>query len=298
MKKNYFALGIIFGLFVLAVLASAWQMKASPGRKVTPLSLPLPTQFSEPSLPSPTPTLTPQQLVEIRKREFESWNQKYGPCKYAPILMYHHIMDPVIAKDISATNLNVPPNIFREQMDYLINKGYHIIRLDEMVEGIRSSSLPGKPVVLTFDDGYSDFYDNVYPVLKEKSIKAIVFVISQFVGGGRYLNWGQVKEMSDSGLVLIGDHTLNHTSLLKLSQEDDRNQIVSARQVIEDHIGGRVEFFAYPYGGINPAAEGILKEAGFKGAVVTTNSHPQCLELPYQFSRIRIGAGSLSRYGL
>jgi len=291
MKKNYFALGIIFGLFVLTVLASALQLPKKS-------SLPPPTQSSEPPLPSPTPTLTPQQLAEIRRKEFESWNQKYGPCKFVPILMYHHIMDPAIAKDISATYLNVPPNVFREQMDYLINKGYHIIRLDEMVEGIRSSSLPGKPVVLTFDDGYSDFYDNVYPVLKEKGLKATVFVISQFVGGERYLNWGQVKEMSDSGLVLVGDHSLNHISLQNLSKEEERNQIVSARQVIEDHIKSQVEYFAYPYGGINPVAEGILKEAGFKGAVVTTNSHPQCWGLPYQFSRIRIGAGSLSRYGL
>jgi len=250
------------------------------------------------SLPSPTPTLTPQQIAEIQRKKFEEWNSKYGPCKWVPILMYHHVLDSSVAKEISATNLNVPINTFREQMDYLLGKGYHVISLDEMMAGIRSNSLPSKPVVLTFDDGYRDFYENVFPILREKSIRATVFAISQFVGGPRYVEWWQIREMVGSNLVLVGDHTLNHPSVLKLSVDEERNQIVSARKILEENTGQKVEFFAYPYGSYNSAAEQILKENGFIGAVVTTNVNPQCSGLPYELSRIRIGAGSLSRYGL
>ncbi len=306
MKKKYHsfssAAAVLGIVLLLAGVGFAWSFNQKKEKELTtashfPSFLP-PTLTPTLPPPSPTPTLTPQQIAEIRRREFNDWNQKHGPCKYVPILMYHHVLAAEAAKTIGATSLNVPPDVLRQQVDYLIGKGYQIIRLDEMVEGLRNGSLPPKPVVLTFDDGYNNFYDNVYSLLREKNLKATVFVISQFVGGDRYLNWGEIKEMSDSGLVLIGDHTLNHRSLPSLSLEEERNQIISAKIIIEDHIQRTVAYFAYPYGGINAGSEQILGEAGFAGAVVTTNSHPQCLGLPYEFSRIRIGTGSLSRYGL
>lgn len=291
--------GFALGLMVLLMVMGAKFLVKAKKEKTAATSSSFFSTLKPTQAPStPTPTLTPEQIAAIKKKQFDDWNKKYGPCKYIPILMYHHVLDSAAAKAIGAGYLNVPPDIFRQQMEYLINKGYQIIRLDEMISGLRNGSLPTKPAVLTFDDGYGDLYDNLFPVLKEKNIKATVFVISQFVGGGNYLNWGQVKEMSDSGLVLIGDHTLNHLSLLKLSKEEIVNQIVSARLLIENHIGGRVEYFAYPYGGINTLAEQVLKEAGFAGAVVTTNNHPQCLGLPYGFSRIRVGASPLAKYGL
>lgn len=112
------------------------------------------------------------------------------------------------------------------------------------------------------------------------------------------MNWNQIKEMADSGLVLIGDHTLSHLSLPSLTPEEIKNQIVSAKNIIEQNIGRKVDYFAYPYGSNNQTAKQILKEAGFAGAVVTTNSAPQCIGLPYELSRIRIGPVSLERYGL
>jgi len=234
----------------------------------------------------------------MRKKQFNDWNQKYGPCRYVPILMYHHVMEAEDAQAIGAGYLNVPPDVFRAQMDYLLQKGYQVIGLDEMVEGIRNNSLPAKPVVLTFDDGYRDFYDYVYPLLREKGIKATLFIISQFVGGERYLVWAQIKEMVDSGLVLPGNHTLNHPYLTTLTDFQIKDQIFSANNILREYLGRSVYFFAYPYGSFNSQIEQILKEGGFQGAVVTTNQAPQCLGLPYRFSRIRIGAASLARFGL
>lgn len=290
--------GFIFGLIVISVTVGAkFLVKTKNEKTVTTASFLSPLKPT-PIPPTPTPTFTPQQIADIRKKEFEDWNNKYGPCKYVPILMYHHVMEASAAKAILATNLNVTPKTFSEQIDYLLGKGYTFLRLDEMVEGLKNNSLLGKPVVLTFDDGYTDFYDYVFPILKEKRIKATLFVISQYAGGERYAGWGEIKEMSDSGLVLIGDHTLNHRGLPSLNKEDEYNQIVSARQIIEEHINRPVLYFAYPYGGVNKVAEQILTENNFLGAVLTTNLHPQCLGLPYEFSRIRIGEGSMSRYGL
>ncbi len=305
MKKKRRVL-LVIGIFF--VLAGVWQVlrfsKIIPGNREsqkTSFNQLLPTISPTPSptsAPTPTPTLTPQQLAAIEKKRFADLNKKYGPCKYVPILMYHHVMDPALAKEILATNLNVPPDVFRGQIDYLLGKGYQIIGLDDMLNGITNGSLPSKPVVLTFDDGYRDFYDDVFPILKEKNIKATVFVISQFTGGDRYLVWAQVNELSSSGLILIGDHTLNHLSLPKQSKEDEKNQIVSAKQVIEANIGKSVNFFAYPYGSSNQNAKEILKENGFLGAVTTVPGRTQCLGLPYDLQRLRIGAAPLSRFGL
>jgi peptidoglycan/xylan/chitin deacetylase (PgdA/CDA1 family) len=306
-KKEALTLAVLvllaLGLFN-AFLFFWWQKTKSSGGLlvVEPAkgkhfpSPPTPTPTLIP--PTPTPTLTPQQLAEIRKRQFEELNRQSGPCRYVPILMYHHVMKAEDAKAIGAGYLNVPPEIFRAQMDYLLQKGYHVIGLDDMVAGIGSGSLPTKPLVLTFDDAYRDFYDYVYPILREKGIKATLFIISQFVGGERYLVWAQIKEMVDSGLVLAGNHTLNHPYLTKLTDFQVKDQIFSANNILRENLGRSVHFFAYPYGGANSLIEQALKEGGFRGAVLTTNQAPQCLGLPYRFSRIRVGASSLTNYGL
>lgn len=248
--------------------------------------------------PSLTSTLTPQQIAEIKKKQFEEMNAKYGPCRYVPILTYHHILLSSEAKEMGVGGLNVDNGVFRQQMDYLIGRGYQTIDLGEMINMLKGNFLPAKPIVLTFDDGYRDFYTNVFPILKEKRLKATVFVISQFNGGDKYLLWEQVSEMANSGLVSIGDHTLNHSSLAKLAKAQQADQIISARSIIEGYIGKRVNTFAYPYGSSNPIGKEVLKENGFLAAVTTIPGRTQCAGLPYDLQRIRIGGASLASYGL
>jgi len=301
LKKDLF-LGLILGLVALSVLVGILTKRIflfQTGPKERNLVSSSAPTLTPTITPTPTPTLTPEQTAEIRRKRFEELNQKYGPCKNIPILMYHHVLDSVKAREILASSLNVPPNIFREQMDYLFGRGYVIISLEELLLGLNGSlSLPERPVVLTFDDGYRDFYDNVFPVLKEKSLKATVFIISQFVGGERYMDWWQIREMANSGLVLVGDHTLNHPSLPKISEEEEFDQIVSAKKIIEQYVGKTVNLFAYPYGGTNQQVKEILRKSGFLGAVLNSNMSSQCALLPFELSRIRIGVSSLSRYGL
>ncbi|MDP3998623.1 MAG: polysaccharide deacetylase family protein [bacterium] len=295
--RGYFVLGMILGAIIItAVSIPKFFLPSDKVFSKTSVNDILPAFVSIVVSPSPTPTPTPQQLTESQK--LSNSQSSYGLCRYTPILIYHHVMNSQKASEILATNLNISPDVFRQQIDYLIGNGYQIIGLDEMMNGLQTSSLPSRPAVLTFDDGYSDFYDNAFPVLKEKNIKATVFVISQLVGGERYLSWEQIREMADSGLILIGDHTLNHLSLSQLSREEQHNQIVSAKNIIEEQIKKPVSFFAYPYGDFNPQAEEILKEAGFSGAVTVGHSDPQCTGLPYELSRIRIGPVSLKNFGL
>lgn len=288
----------LFLFLVILVLLTTVKAKyfSQTGEKIQ--TVPVVSFTPTPVPPTPTPTLTPAQVAEIRKKRFDDLNKKYGPCRYVPILMYHHVLPGEKAKEIAAGYLNVPPEVFQKQMNYLLEKGYSVISLKEMTEGIKSNALPGKPVVLTFDDGYRDYYEYALPILKEKNFKSVVFIITQYVGGERYVSWSQLSEMAQTGLVAIGNHTLNHPYLSKISPEEEQNQILSAQSIINERLGVRAEFFAYPYGSVSETAKEILKENNFTGAVVTTNTSPQCLGLPYVLSRIRIGAVSLSVYGL
>lgn len=240
---------------------------------------------------TPTPTLSPKQILD-------SMNQKYGSCRYVPVLMYHHLLSLSEAKKINASWLSVSPEIFDQQMSYLQQKGYQTIFLGQLISGLNNNSLPAKPVVITFDDGYRELYDNLLPILKKYNFKASLFLISQFLGGERYLDWWQVRLMRESGLVEIGDHTLNHPSLIKDGEAEERNQILGAKNILEQNLGQMINVFAYPYGGYNQTSEKILKEGGFVAAVTTKRGNPVCVGLPYEISRIRIGGALLSAYGL
>jgi len=234
-----------------------------------------------------------RQAEEKRKAEEElkKFIATYGPCRSIPILMYHHVAD-------ESGWLYVRKDYFLGQMDFLAQKGYTTVTLPKVVESLTGGkSLPPKPVVLTFDDGYRDFYENAYPILKSHNFKATIFVITQHLGGSAYLSWAQLQEMVSSGLVTAGDHTLSHPSLPPLTEEKLKDEIISAKNIIEENLGVSVNIFSYPYGGANGQAEKILRQAGFLAAV-TSSRGLSCAKLPYELPRIRIGNAALSAYGL
>lgn len=235
-----------------------------------------------------------QKEAEEKKKAEEETKRfitNFGPCRYLPILTYHHIG--------GGTNpLFVKSEIFDTQMDYLKKKGYTAVTLKDVVENLRSAQvLPNKPVVLTFDDGYRDFYENAFPILSKYSLSATLFVITQLVGGDDYVTWDQLRVIVSSGLVTIGDHTLSHVSLPSVEEAEVRNQILSAKSILESNLDVTVNTFAYPYGGVNEEAEKVLAEGGFVAAV-TTKRGLSCAKLPYELPRVRVGNAPLSNYGL
>ncbi len=253
----------------------------------------------------PTPTATPtpdtEKIAAEEKKRQEEETKKfiatYGPCRSVPILMYHHIGTPPDAGQPGGW-LFVKTEVFTQQMDYLVGKGYVTVTLPEVMASLQGgAALPAKPVVLTFDDGYRDFFDNAYPILRARSFKATVFVISQLAEGANYLTWEQMREMASPGLITIGDHTLSHRQLASLNNDQVKDEIVSAKNIIESHIGKSVNVFAYPFGSHNGESETILQQNGFLAAVTTARGL-SCSKLPFELPRIRIGSGAMSSYGL
>lgn len=294
MRKTSTPVLIVF-LFALLLAAGSYWKKLNgeiaflssagnvPGATVTLSPSPSPIPMSTPK-PSPIPVPLPDPKV-------------YGPCKSVPVLLYHHVQPIKEILEKKLQNISVDSEVFDKQMEYLVSRGYHTLTLQEFFLGL-SETLLSKPVVLTFDDGYEDFYTYAYPVLKKYNLKATMFLSTGLLDNPGYLNWSQVGEMKGSGLVTFANHTWSHKSLLGISEEAVRSEIATAKVQLEEHGLGPVEFFAYPYGSENQTAEKVLKELGIKGAFTTLPGWQQCAGLPYQFRRNRVGSAPLSSYGL
>jgi peptidoglycan/xylan/chitin deacetylase (PgdA/CDA1 family) len=207
-----------------------------------------------------------------------------------PILMYHYISFSPWKNDIIRIGLSTPPYIFDEQLQLLTNNGYTTITLDDMT-GVMAgrSMLPPKPVILTFDDGYEDFYLNAFPLLKKYHMKGIVFVITSLVGKPGYLTWPEIIEMAVTDNVMIGSHTINHLVLPVLNPDVLADELTTSKQILESHLGYPVEWFAYPYGDYNLKVVDAVRNAGYIGAVNTLPGNMQYESRLYYLTRFRAG---------
>lgn len=204
-------------------------------------------------------------------REFKGENLIHND-KQIPVLMYHSIADNSNVTNSASKSIILPPELFKEQMQYLKDNGYTTLTLDELYNFLeKDKPVPEKSVVLTFDDAYEDNYTNVYPVLKEFGFRGTIFVIT---GGtdkiGAYLTSDQLKEMDINGMD-IESHTVNHEELDKLSLEKQEQTLVQSKQFLEKLLNKKVDYIAYPSGLYNNFTEQAVKNAGYTMAF-TTNS--------------------------
>jgi len=178
-----------------------------------------------------------------------------------PILMYHSISDePETGHPYFW--INTSPRLFAEHMKFLRDNDYKVISLSEAVEIISQTSKDPTPntqhtkpryMVLTFDDGYRDFYTHAFPILKQFGFSPTVFLPTDFISGEKpglkgkdHLGWGEVKELHSQG-VFFGSHTATHTQLKMLRQDEIEREIRISKETIEDRIGCYVDSFSYPY---------------------------------------------------
>lgn len=166
-----------------------------------------------------------------------------------PVLMYHEVADTTWGIE----SLFVKTDNMRAQLQYLYDNGYEPIFFSD----ISHIDDYEKPVLLTFDDGYAGNYTNLFPLLKEFNMKATVFVITGMLGDENYLTEEQVKEMSDSGLVDIQSHTVDHYELATLSAEDQEYQLGQSQLEIA-RITKKIPYvISYPSGSYNDTTVNI-----------------------------------------
>lgn len=175
------------------------------------------------------------------------------------VLNYHMVNSMFIS-------LAVEPSDFDWQMKYLVDHGYHSITPDELYDFLAGrGTLPDRPVLITFDDGYEDNYTNAYPILKKYNLKATIFIVTGFVSKRKgYLTWDQLREMEKHGIT-AQSHTVTHAPLPDLPDDRIREELVESKRQAEEELGHPIEFIAYPTGVHDLHIVGIAKEAGYKG---------------------------------
>jgi peptidoglycan/xylan/chitin deacetylase (PgdA/CDA1 family) len=189
------------------------------------------------------------------------------------ILTYHSL-------DLSRSVLSVEPKDFADQMASLSHKGFRAISLrDALAHSDLHREWPANAVVLTFDDGFANFYEEAFPVLRQFNFSATVFVVTGHMGGHDnwqpsaeprplpLLTWEQTAVLSRAGIE-IGSHTRNHRDLRRCSAQEIKYELSSSRADIENHLGQQVHSFAYPYGGVNHLVQ-HLAARDFRAACTT-----------------------------
>ena len=209
---------------------------------------------------------------------------------FIPIFMYHHVRDIDDPNDKTANYLAVTTEKFKNELDLLEKLGYTPVNFKEIEEGIltgqtltNESIVNGsiakkapmnnktpikKPIILTFDDGYVDFYTNAFPELKKRNLSAVIYLITDKLNTDGYMTTDQIKEMQNFNIE-IGSHTLTHANLQELSDEELKKEISDSKTFLENLTRESVLSFCYQYGKYNSRSKKIVKEAGYKYAVTT-----------------------------
>jgi len=272
-KRSSFILTIfLITLVLLFILSKDNNFLKQPSQTISKVASP-----SAQAKPTPTPIPIPAQS---------------GRSVRVPILTYHYIGNNPNPADKARDNLSVAPDKFEEQLGYISKNGYNTITFDTLYAALNgTTSLPAKSVILTFDDGYMDFYYNAYQALKRFNLHATVFIPTALMGGSYYLTWDQIREMNSSGLISFQSHSVNHLNLTALSDEQLKFQLIESKKVLEAQLGKAVNTFAYPYGASDQRVWNAVKKAGYVGAVGTwygiIESEGTILDMP----RVKIGGG-------
>jgi peptidoglycan/xylan/chitin deacetylase (PgdA/CDA1 family) len=187
--------------------------------------------------------------------------------------MYHEINDETVTQDKMA----VTPEVFGEQLAYLREAGFTSLTAGQLAEILTrgGAGLPARPVVLTFDDGYGDFYDHALPLLKQHELTGTLFQTTGWVGltdkVKRMMNWRELAEVAGCGIE-VGAHTYCHPQLDQLSDKDLREELTSPKHLIEDKLGMEVPGLAYPYGYSNAKVRRVTRETGYAYAYSVSNA--------------------------
>ena len=245
----------------------------------------------------PAPTALPTPSPSPRPLTFEELNAMYGPCLHLPVLFYHHIQNMDVARAAGQQNLTVATDIFIKQMQYLKDKGY-IPQGTNAVSDFFDKGIvpPARSLLLTFDDGYEDFYVNVVPILQQMGFKGILALPTGLVGNPGYLTWDEISQAAGAGIEII-NHTWSHANLATSNTGLIQREISTANDQLTSRGYNQNKAFVYPYGTSNAYDVTYLQSKGYTMAFTTVPGSTLCKKQRFTLPRIRIGNASLSAYG-
>jgi len=208
-----------------------------------------------------------------------------------PILMYHYIRVNPDPGDRLGFNLSVTPADFAHQMEWLAEHAYHPVDFDDLRSYLLGNqSLPARPVILTFDDGYRDMYTTAFPILRAHQFKGVSYVVSGFLNSPRYITVEMLLEM-DAGGIQIGAHTVSHADLTKISAGSLHHEVFDSKADLESLLGHPVVDFCYPSGKFSDAVVRVVQGAGFESATTTEPGVSHSARDRFVWTRVRVNGG-------
>jgi peptidoglycan/xylan/chitin deacetylase (PgdA/CDA1 family) len=215
------------------------------------------------------------------------------------VLAYHAIAD--LAGDPALGRYAVPPAEFERQLDALERLRYRFVGLDDVVAGVRDERpLPKRGLLLTFDDGYADLLTTVAPVLRERGVPAVAFVVAGALGatngwdaraGARTMRLLSARELGSLSGFEIGAHTRTHADLTRLGDEDLGCEVSRAHLAAAGLPVPRA--FSYPYGRVDARTVGAVRSAGYAVGFTLCPATVRAGADPLRLPRVEIHRGDV-----
>lgn len=183
------------------------------------------------------------------------------------VLQYHHISDATP----TATSTSI--SLFEGQLEMIASEGLEVVALQAATEAALNGELATRQqVAITFDDAYESVYQQAAPMLEQRGYPYTIFVNTDAVGGKGYMTWDQLKELNQSELVTMANHSHDHGHLARRIDESQAdweqradNSLDRAQAILQDRLGIDVPMFAYPYGEFDAALEEKLSTRNWIG---------------------------------
>ena len=214
-----------------------------------------------------------------------------------PVLMYHRIAADGPA---ALAACRVHPERLEAQLDWLRRHGFRSVGLDAWLGAAdrRFGELPGRAVCLTFDDGYEDFAEVAWPLLRRYGFGATVFLVADLVGRAAawdahhgppapLMGWATVGRLAREG-VAFGGHTATHPYLTRVGPDRLAEELRRSRATLEGRLGLPVRALAYPFGFVDGLARNAAAAAGYAVAVTTRHGHACYGDDPLLLPRIMV----------
>ncbi|WP_181708669.1 glycosyltransferase [Chthonobacter rhizosphaerae] len=213
-----------------------------------------------------------------------------------PVLMYHRVAADGPA---ALTRYRVTPDLFLEQLRMLRRLGYHSISSRAFADArVAGRTLPGRPVVITFDDGYEDFAEYAQPALERNDFTAEVFVVTNRVGGradwdsyygepAPLMSWSTIRQLAGRG-TRFGSHLATHKPMSHLAGHELLAEAVGSRRMLERELSQPVVTMAAPFGVYDARSMPILRRAGYRVAFSTAHGVAGPLDPLLRMPRIEV----------
>ena len=212
------------------------------------------------------------------------------------ILMYHKV--DKIHPGTRYPGNHVLPEAFDEQLAALERWNYQTITLDQWIAyKEKRAGLPRRPIIITFDDGYSSTYHTAWPILRRHGFTATVFLVAGLIGKTNewdaderqepLLNVEEIREMQ-SDAITFGSHTQSHRALTKISREEASRELEGSRKNLELLLARPVTSLCYPFAKQNRIVRGLVRQAGYTTAVIGRGGTNRVWTDQYALRRIKI----------